>query len=105
TASPRLSPRPSALSAPLRLPFRRSFRLVDSLFGGFRYPPVVLLLGVLHPAVAAELVADLVELVLVEDHLVAALPGELVDLGHEDRLLGADLLAVAAEDATQHVDV
>src|SRR6185436_11856998 len=80
-------------------------RLIHALLGRLVDAAVVLLLRVLHAAVAPELLAHRVQLVLVEDHLVAALPAELVGLRHEDRLLGADLLAVAAEDAAQHVDV
>src|SRR5262249_45611038 len=45
------------------------------------------------------------ELLLREDHLRPRGRRELEVAGEEDRLLGADLLAVAAHDAAQHVDV
>src|SRR6185295_14722975 len=43
---------------------RPGLRLVHALFGGLVDAPVVLLLGVLHASVAAEVLAHLVQLVL-----------------------------------------
>jgi len=45
------------------------------------------------------------EFFLVVDHFVARLSGQRVVLLQEDRLLRADFLAVAAEDASEHVDL
>src|SRR5688572_7408737 len=44
------------------------------------------------------------QLFLVVDHLFAGLACERVVLHQEDRFLRANLLAIATEDATQHVD-
>ena len=45
------------------------------------------------------------EFFLVVDHFLAAPSGERVVLHQEDRLLRTDLLAIAAEDAAEHVDL
>ena len=49
--------------------------------------------------------AQLVELLLVVDHLGAGDAGDRVIFPQEDGLLGADFLAQAAVDAADHVDL
>src|SRR5919109_3347111 len=48
--------------------------------------------------------AELVQLFLVENHLLTAIARQLKILGQEDGLLRADILAKAAVDAPQHID-
>src|SRR4051812_40159634 len=73
-----------------------SVPLVAVLLGGFLFVPLEVLVR--------QRAAELIEPVLVVDHLLAGVAGHRILLLQEDRLLRADLLAHAAVNAAQHVD-
>src|SRR5438309_12027165 len=77
---------------------RRKSRRYSLRFGLIRLFPPLANLVLMDPAQREQLF-------FVIDHLIAASANERIVLHQENGFLGADLLAITAKDAAQHVDL